>query len=104
MSFIYCDAQTHNIIDIVENRQLSYLKKYFSRYTKKARNNVKYIVMDIYKPYITLVEEMFPNAEIIMDKFHIINNLSRALNKTRIRLMKNNPKLYNKLKIIISFC
>lgn len=98
MSFIYCDAQTHNIIDIVENRQLSHLKKYFSRYTKKARNNVKYIVMDMYKPYITLVEEMFPNAEIIMDKFHIINNLSRALNKTRIKLMKVNPKLYNKLK------
>ena len=98
MSFIYCDAQTHNIIDIVENRQLAYLKKYFRRYNKKARKAVKYIVMDMYKPYISLVKELFPNAKIIMDKFHIINNLSRALNKTRIKLMNNNESLYNKLK------
>ena len=98
MSFIYCDAQNHRIIDIVENRQLGFLKKYFGRYSKKARKSVKYIVMDMYKPYISLVKEMFPKAEIIMDKFHVINNLSRALNKTRIRLMNRNDKLYNKLK------
>lgn len=98
MSFIYCDALTHNIIDIVENRQLTYLKKYFKRYKKKVRNTVKYIVMDMYKPYISLVKELFPQAKIIMDKFHIINNLSRALNKTRIKLMNSNENLYNKLK------
>ena len=62
------------------------------------RENVKYIVMDMYSPYISLVKECFPNAEIIMDKFHVINNFARALNKTRIRLMNSNKKLYNKLK------
>ena len=98
MSFIFCDAISHNIIDILENRQLHYLRKYFSRYKKTVRKKVEYIVMDMYKPYITLVKEMFPNAKIIMDKFHIINNLSRALNKTRIQLMKCNKELYNKLK------
>lgn len=43
--------------------------------------------MDMYKPYISLVKEIFPKAKIIMDKFHIVNNLSRALNKARIKLM-----------------
>lgn len=98
MSFIYCDAKNHKIIDIVENRQLKYLKKYFSRYPKKVRNKVKYIVMDMYKPYISLVKEIFPKAKIIMDKFHIVNNLSRALNKARIKLMNKDKKLYKKLK------
>ena len=98
MSFIYCDAVTHNIIDIIENRQLGFLKQYFYRFSLKVRKNVKYIVMDMYSPYISLVKECFPNAEIIMDKFHVINNFARALNKTRIRLMNSNKKLYNKLK------
>lgn len=98
MSFIYCDAENHKIIDIVENRQLKYLKKYFGRYPKKVRKKVKYIVMDMYSPYISLAQELFPNANIIMDKFHIVNNLSRAVNKTRIALMKSDKKLYNKLK------
>ena len=92
MSFIYCDANEHRIIDIVENRQLAFLKNYFYRYTKKARNGVKFVVMDMYKPYVTLVKELFPNAQIIFDKFHIINNFSRALDKTRIMLMKKVKK------------
>ena len=51
MSFIFCDADTHKIIDIVENRQLYFLKKYFLRFPKKVRYNVQYIVIDMYKPY-----------------------------------------------------
>lgn len=99
MSFIFCDAKEHRIIDIVENRQLRFLEKYFYRYTKDARNSVKFIVMDMYKPYVSLAKKMFPKAKIIFDKFHIINNLSRALDKARIKLMKNmDDKAYRKLK------
>ena len=39
---------------------------------------------------------MFPNAKIIIDKFHIVQLLSRALNKTRIQIMKKDKKNYNK--------
>lgn len=99
MSFIFCDAKEHKIIDIVENRQLRHLESYFYRYSKKARNCVKFIVMDMYKPYVTLAKKLFPKAKIIFDKFHIINNLSRALDKTRIAVMKKvDEKAYRKLK------
>lgn len=52
----------------------------------------------MYSPYISLIKKMFPNAEIIIDKFHLINLVSTALNKTRIYIMKNYKKNYNKLK------
>ncbi|WP_022818988.1 transposase [Fusobacterium russii] len=38
MSFIYCDAETSKVIDIIEDRKLNNLIKYFSRSTKNARN------------------------------------------------------------------
>ena len=98
MSFIYCDAKTHKILDIVENRRLENLKSYFYRFPIEARRNVKYIVIDIYKPYFSLIKACFPNAKIIIDKFHIVNNFSMALNKTRIMLMNSRKDLYNKLK------
>ena len=59
--------------------------------------------MDIYKPYISLVEKCFPKAKIIFDKFHIINLLSRTLNKTKIRVMNSNNEVYNKYKNTINF-
>ena len=41
---------------------------------------------------------MFPNTKIIIDKFHLVNLISTSLNKTRINIMKNDNKNYNKLK------
>ncbi|MBR3362435.1 MAG: transposase, partial [Bacilli bacterium] len=48
-----------------------YKKKYFNYYSRKARARVKFIVIDMYSPYITLIGKMFPNAKIIIDKFHL---------------------------------
>ncbi len=98
MSFNLCNGKTGKIIDIIENRQLNYLLKYFSYYTHKARKNVKFIVIDMYSPYISLILKLFPNAKIIIDKFHLVQLISRALNKTRINIMKKDKKNYNKLK------
>ena len=98
MSFHICNAKNGKTIDIVEDRRLNSLIKYFSRYSRHSRMNVKYIVIDMYAPYISLIKIMFPNAKIVIDKFHLIQLISRALNKTRIRVMKKNKDNYNKLK------
>lgn len=98
MSFIFCDSDTGNIVDIVEDRRLHVLKNYFLKYSKAARNAVKTIVIDMYSPYISLIESIFPNAKIIIDKFHIVQLFSRALNKTRIMIMNKDKKNYNKFK------
>lgn len=87
MSFIFCDANSGSIVDIVEDRRLHVLKAYFLQYTKRARNSVKTIVIDMYQPYITLIKEMFPKADIIIDKFHLVQLFSRAFNKTRVKCM-----------------
>lgn len=72
---------------------------FISNNKKKARNNVKFVVMDMYKPYVSLVKKCFPKANIIFDKFHIINSISRALNKTRIKVISANKEVYNKFNI-----
>ena len=85
MSFHMVDGKT---IDIVEDRKLNSLLKYFSYYTHKVRSKVKLIVIDMYSPYISLIKTMFPNADIIIDNFHLTQLISTSLNKTRIMLMK----------------
>lgn len=98
MSFHMVDGKTGKTIDIVEDRKLNSLLKYFSYYTHKARSKVKLIVIDMYSPYISLIKTMFPNADIIIDNFHLTQLISTSLNKTRIMLMKKKKKNYNKLK------
>lgn len=98
MSFLFCDAATGRILDIVEDRRLFVLERYFSKYSKASRKKVETIVTDIYSPYISLIRKWFPRANIILDKFHLIQLFSRSLNKTRIELMKSLKKEHGKLK------
>ena len=102
MSFIFCDATNHQVIDVVEDRRLRYLKAYFYRYSRKERKKVQTICIDMYTPYIELIRQLFPNAAIIIDRFHIVQALNRELNRYRIQWMNqvkyHDRRLYNKLK------
>ena len=101
MSFVFADYHSKNIIDIIEDRRLHSLTEYFSRFSLEARNNVKYICMDMYTPYISLVNSIFPDAKIVIDKFHIVNLVNRAFNQTRISIMNStqDEPLKRKLKL-----
>ena len=98
MSFHLCNGETGQIIDIVEDRKLYKLLQYFAHYSHKARSSVKYITIDMYSPYISLIKKMFPNAQIIIDNFHLVQLISRSLNKTRVSVMKKDKKNYKKMK------
>lgn len=98
MAFIIVNQDKHNIFDI-NNSRLSYdIEKYFKRYSKKERDKVKFITMDLYKPYYKLMHSLFKNALLIPDRFHIVIQVRNALDNTRIKLCnKSNPN-YKKLK------
>ena len=98
MAFIITNNISGNIFDITDSRKSIDLSKYFKRYSKNERDKVKHISMDFYSGYIFLAKRLFKNAEISIDRFHIVIQAYNALNNTRIKLCyKTNPH-YNKLK------
>ena len=98
MAFNICDGKNGKTLDVVLGRKVEDLIKYFSYYMKEVREKVKYVVMDMYKPYLELIKKMFKNALIVIDMFHIDQLISRSLNKTRIKAMKKDKDNYRKMK------
>ena len=97
-AFNICNARNEKTIDLVLDRTTNNLDKYFSHYTEKARKRVKFVVMDMYSPYINLIKKWFPNAKLIIDLFHIVQLLTKSLNKTRINVMRQNKEDSTKFK------
>ena len=98
MAFIIVNQKDSNIFDINNSRLSVDIEKYFKRYSKQERNKVKFITLDLYKPYYKLMHSLFKNAILIPDRFHIVIQARNALDKTRIKLCyKSNPN-YTKLK------
>ena len=85
MSFIMMDGQSHALLDIVENRRLPYLECYFSRFSLATREAVQWIVIDMYAPYVSLVKKLFPNAQLIIDRFHIVQHIGRTFLNHRVK-------------------
>ena len=102
MCFILSDGQSGKIIDILDDRRNFVIKDFFLRFSLESRNRVKYVVMDMNASYPYAIKEIFPNAEIIIDRFHIVQQLNRALNNKRIQVMKEQKnkesRHYTKLK------
>ena len=98
MAFIIVDNNSGNIFDIQNSRKSRDLEKYFRRYSRKERNKVKLISTDFYSGYIHLAKKLFKNADIVIDRFHIVTQVYVALNSTRISLCKKSNPNYNKLK------
>lgn len=92
LAFIAQDFETKKIITILENRTQTTIRNYFFRYSKEARNSVKVVTVDMSGSYIPMIPKLFPKAKIVIDRFHIVQHMSRALNHTRIQLMKQFDK------------
>lgn len=92
----YCcvlyDFDKKEIVDIIRNRQLPYLEEYFSNIPEKERKNVKYFISDMYDAYHTVQKRYFPHAIHIVDLFHVITQLTNAVNRIRTAAMKNMPQ------------
>ena len=98
LAFIIMDQTNKNIFDINPSRKSLDIKKYFRNYPKKERDKVKYITLDLYKPYYKLMHSLFRNAILIPDRFHIVIQARNALDKTRINLCKKSNPNYKKFK------
>ena len=87
MSFIAQDFNTNEVLAILDGRTQAVIRNHFLRYPRQVRMRVKVMTMDMFSPYYQLAKQLFPHAQIVLDRFHIIQHLSRAMNRVRIQIM-----------------
>lgn len=102
---ILVDPLKHKILDILPDRTQNHLISYFYSIPKIERYRVKYFVCDMWTPYIDLAKIYFPNAKIIIDKYHFIRQVTWAIDGVRKRLQRSMPaslrKYYKRSKKLI---
>ena len=92
LAFVAQNYETNQLITILDNHLQTTIRNYFLKYPLEARQKVQFITMDMSGAYIPLAKKLFPNAKIVLDRFHIIQHLGRAFLKTRIATMNQFDK------------
>ena len=100
MSFIAQDFDNLNIITVLEGRTQAIIRNHFLRYERAVRCQVKIITMDMFSPYYALAKQLFPCAKIVLDRFHIVQHLSRAMSRVRVQIMNQFHRKSHEYKAI----
>ncbi len=66
----FCNLKKHKIFDIVKGRSSRELSSYLEQLPGKER--VKVICIDLSSNYRHIIQQYFPNAKIVADRFHVI--------------------------------
>lgn len=82
-AFMVVDPIGKKILEILPSRRFSQVYSFFARFSRKERNKVKFIVIDLWKPYEKVIRKLFPHATLVADKFHYQRLVNRSLNEIR---------------------
>ena len=86
---IVTNPEAKKTLDILPTRNELSLRAYFRRFSLYQRKQVSHIVIDMWRPYYTLMKDLFPDATIVIDRFHYVRQCTWALENVRKRIQKN---------------
>ena len=63
------------------------IRNHFLRYSRQVGSRVKVITMDMFSSYCEIAKKLFLKTKIVLDRFHIVQYISRAMSRIRIQIM-----------------
>lgn len=95
---VLVDFKSQNLVDVLPSRRKDDLLNYFQYIPRSERDNVKFVSIDMWESYRSIQQTIFPQAKLIVDKFHVIQELTRALSKIRCSIQREIKNSINQLK------
>src|SRR5680860_326940 len=84
------------VVDVAEGRDKAAAKALLERtVVPEHRDKLKTVSMDMWKAYINSVDEVFPKADKVHDRFHLVKYLNEGIDKVRRRESKYQEGLKN---------
>ncbi len=77
------DAGNVRLLWIGKDRTIKTLRRFFHFFGEERSRKLKYICSDMWKAYITVIEEKAGQALHILDRFHIVAKLNKAIDEVR---------------------
>lgn len=84
---VLLDFNSQKVIDLLPSRRKHDLINYFTLIPREERLNVKVVSTDMWETYRIVTKIVFPNAVNALDKFHLIQEFNRRLDRVRIDAM-----------------
>lgn len=82
------DANCRRLLWVGQKRTTKTLLRFFRSIGPEVTTNIQYVCSDMWKPYLKVIRKKLPHAIHILDRFHIVANLNKALDEVRAKEAK----------------
>lgn len=82
------DAGMRRLIYVGRKRTTKTLLRFFFEFGKERTAALKFICSDMWRPYLKVIAKKAPQALNILDRFHIVSHLIKAVNQVRVDEVK----------------
>jgi transposase len=80
---IVMDLERTRVVWVGKDRSQETLDQFFKELGPERSKLIEAVACDMWDPYIASIKENAPGAKIVFDKFHVIKNYSKVIDKVR---------------------
>ncbi len=88
MTVVY-DLVSGQLIWVDHGRTSNVLINFFEQLSQQTRDGIRAVSMDMGQSYQSAVRKVLPNADIVFDRFHVMQNYSLLIRKERNKAFRN---------------
>ena len=88
------EINSKKILAVLKNDDQPTLRRYFESWPDEAKSRVKELCIDMKSSYLTVLKEVFPDAIIVVDRFHVVKDMIKRVEEMR-RIMQTEGKIGN---------
>ena len=78
---VISNLQNNTAVNLLPNRNKKTIATYLSNL--KDKDTIQYVAMDMWRPYREAVNEVIPDAKVVVDKFHVVRMANVAMESVR---------------------
>jgi len=77
------DQGTRRLLFVGRDRKAKTLLRFFRDFGRERTARLKFVCSDMWRAYVKVIKKKAPDALHILDRFHIVQNLGKAIDKIR---------------------
>jgi transposase len=88
------DLEDGRLLEVIDSHEQAEIAEVLKQQPLEVRQQVKEVSVDMWGGFPKVIEEVFPNAVIVIDRFHVMQAVNQELNKIRrqVRILDRGSK------------
>lgn len=80
---VVSDIEGGNLIEMIDSHRQQDIVEVLMRQPLEVREKVEEVSVDMWGGFPKVIEQVFPNAKLVIDRFHVMKAVNKDLNKLR---------------------